>query len=159
MIIETKHKKAFSMVTAIFTLIIMSSLTAMIMSVTGRTIKETTQQYQKEQATLLARSYTELAILYVSSYDRTSGGCIETITGQYGANDEYNIQVEIQYLGGTITNLGGCPLSRVEIIPETPGSELDRTLSIIVNVFIRYKDYDDPSNRNITFHRRTLQRI
>ena len=160
MIINKQFKRAFSMVTAIFTIVIMASLTALIMNVTGKTIKETTMQYQKEQATLLARSYTELALLYVSGFDRTLGDCLQTLNGTYGANDEYNIQVEISYLRGQSTDaLTSCPASRVQDIPNTTASPLDRTLSIFVDVFVRYKDYDDPSDRNITFYKRTLQRI
>ncbi len=64
-----KMRRAFSMVTAIFVIFIMSSITALIMGVTSKTLKATTQQYQKEQASLLARSYTELAMLYVLNYD------------------------------------------------------------------------------------------
>ena len=158
-----KYKKAFSMVTAVFTIVIMSSLTAMIMNTTSKTVKSTTLQYQKEQAALLARSYTELALLYVSGYDRTGGNCLQTINAQYGANNEYNIQVEIQYIGGAVTNLTGC--ISTTIIPQTTGKNFDQTLSIVVDVYVRYKDYDDPSalpangDRNITFHKRTLQRI
>ena len=63
--INPKHKKAFSMVTAVFVIFIMSSVTMLIMNVTNKTVKATTKQYQKEQAQLLARSYTELAILYI----------------------------------------------------------------------------------------------
>ena len=83
--INTKTKKAFSMITAIFVIVIMSAVTALIMNVTGKTLKETTQQYQKEQAALLARSYTELAIWQVLNYDRTvTPDCLTTFNRHFG---------------------------------------------------------------------------
>ena len=91
--IKIKSKKAFSMVTAIFVIVIMASVSALIMNVSGKTVKATTQQFQKEQAQLLARSYTELAILYIINYDRSAGNnCLETITDHFGAtgNDGYD---------------------------------------------------------------------
>jgi type II secretory pathway pseudopilin PulG len=161
MIQTYKSKKAFSMMLAIATIVIMGTLTTLIMNVAGKTMKATTQQYQKEQATLLARSYTELALLYVSSYDRSaSGDCLQTIVGDYGEpNNLYKIQTEIRYIGKA-SELVGCGRT----IPTTPlfnkGTGFDETMSIIVDVYIRYKDFDDlTTDRNVTFHRRTLQKL
>ncbi|MBU1667904.1 type II secretion system GspH family protein [bacterium] len=152
-----KSKKAFSMVTAIVTIVIMATLTSLIMSVTGKTMKATTQQYQKEQAALLARSYTELALLYVSGYDRTGGDCIETITAHFGPAHPYgyDITTNIQYIGKEAALVGcGPALSRLN-----GGSSFDETMSIIVDIYIKYRNLDDPLNRDITFHRRSLQKL
>jgi len=94
-----KSKKAFSMVTAIFVIIIMASITSLIMNVTGKTVKATTQQYQDEQARLLARSYTELGIMYALYYDRNAlGDCLETINDTF---KNYTILVELHYIGNS----------------------------------------------------------
>jgi len=169
--IKVKHKKAFSMVTAIFVMFIMASLTALIMNVTGKTVKETTQQYQKEQAMLLARSYTELAILYTIYYDRTSGNnCLETITDHFGEAypNGYDIDIRIKYIGNS-TILANCRnnieangdfnLTNTNATWTNNSSGFDSTLSLVIDTYIKYRDLDDQNNRDITFHRRTLQKL
>ena len=167
--INPKQKRAFSMVTAIFVIFIMSSMTILIMNITGKTVKATTHQYQKEQAQLLARSYTELAILYVLHKDRSSD-CIETIRDHFGASgaDGYDIRINIKYIGNS-TLLGNCnnnievngnfDLSNTDATWSANVLGFDNTISLIIDTFITYKNFDDPSNRDITFHRRTLQKL
>ena len=173
--INTKTKKAFSMITAIFVIVIMSAVTALIMNVTGKTLKETTQQYQKEQAALLARSYTELAIWQVLNYDRTvTPDCLTTFNRHFGdANNGYDILVNIKYLGNA-TLLNGCNQTispNGGIVPGTAtwvnnnGIGMNKTISLVIDTYVRYKDFDDPSasvangNRRVTLHRRTLQKL
>ena len=166
---KVKHKKAFSMVTAIFVMFIMASLTALIMNVTGKTVKATTHQYQKEQAMLLARSYTELAILYTLYYDRNStSSCLEKITGNFG--NDYNITINIRYIGNDIL-LNGCKKTILtdgtigeanntnDVATWTTTGGFYNTVSLIIDTYVNYKDFDDPSDRNITFHRRTIQKL
>jgi len=163
--IKVKHKKAFSMVTAIFVMFIMASLTALIMNVTGKTIKETTKQYQKEQAMLLARSYTELAILYTLYYDRSSS-CLEKITDHFGdTNNGYDIDIRIKYIGKN-SELTNCSAGNVvATLNGTTG--FDNTISLVIDTYIKYRVIDHPLNQNsstmddvfMTFHRRTLQKL
>ena len=170
--INKKHKKAFSMITAIFVIIMMSTLTALIQNITGKTIKATTQQYQKEQAVILARSYTELAILYATSYDRNATNrCLQTINSLFGptlANGGYSIKTEIRYIGRSseIPATISCndnsllPATRLTTLARLNGiNSFDNTMSLIIDVYIKYQSIDDPTNRTRTFHRRTLQKI
>lgn len=147
------------MITAIFVIVIMATVTALIMNVTGKTIKETTQQYQKEQAMLLARSYTELAILNVLFYDRnTTASCLESIPYHFGeaSPNGYDITVNIKYIGKG----SHLPCSTSNIVATLNGNTgFDNTISLIIDTYITYKDFDDPMNRDITFHRRTLQKL
>jgi len=179
--INSKHKKAFSMVTAVFVIFIMSSVTMLIMNITGKTVKATTHQYQKEQAQLLARSYTELALLYVIFYDRrTTPDCLQTITDHFGeaSPNGYDIKINIKYIGNDEL-LDGC--SQTILSDSTIGTassssntatwaddgtvNFNNTISLVIDTFVRYKDFDDPSSlvsngdRNVTFHRRTLQKL
>jgi type II secretory pathway pseudopilin PulG len=179
--INRQHKKAFSMITAIFVIVIMATVSALIMNITGKTIKATTQQYQKEQAALLARSYTELAILYVLHYDRaTNGNCLESITDRFGPTGDggYDISINIKYLGNDVL-LDGCDatiladatvgtasdLGNTATWTDNSRSGIDSTISLVIDTYISYKDFDDPSalvingDRDITFHRRTLQKL
>lgn len=157
---EKKHyKRAFSMITAIFTIVVMASLTALIMNIMGKTIKATTQQYQKEQAVLLARSYTELAILYVMSYERNStNNCIQNITSHFGPDAPlgYDIVTDIQYIGQANSAVW-CGASTIVAFPGSTG--FDNTMSLVIDTYVYYRDFDDPLDRNITFHRRTLQKL
>jgi hypothetical protein len=154
----------------------MATVSALIMNITGKTIKATTQQYQKEQAALLARSYTELAILYVLHYDRVANNnCIENITDRFGPTGDggYDIRMNIQYLGNDVL-LDGCRktilvngnvgtasnLGNTATWLDNTGTGIDNTISLVIDTYISYKDFDDPTaTRDITFHRRTLQKL
>ena len=163
MISSIKFKRAFSMVTAIFVIFIMSSLTALIMNVTGKTVKSTTTQYQKEQAMLLARSYTELAVLYVIHYDRVSNNdCLKQINGEFGdPNNKYIVRVDISYIGNSNSKiLPNCSKNITPAWNTTNLTSFNSSISLIIDTYISYKDFDDlTSDRNVTFHRRTVQVI
>ena len=156
------------MITAIFVIVIMASISALIMNIAGKTVKATTLQYQKEQATLLARSYTELAIMYVLYYDRNStvgGDCIETINDHFGASSPagYDIHIDLHYIGNE-NLLKGCtktlsPLAGTEGTWSSNDPGFHTTVSLMIDTYISYKDFDDPANRDITYHRRTLQKL
>ena len=156
-------KKAFSMVTAVFVIVIMASVTALIMNVTGKTIKETTQQYQKEQAALLARSYTEQALLYALHYDRTgNGSCINEVNATFGDNvnsQVYTIQTTMQYASNITQTPAACDTLNATPWVDSATTGFNSTVSVIVDVYVSYTDFDDPTNRNITFHKRTLQKL
>ncbi len=169
--IKVKHKRAFSMITAIFVIIIMTTVSSLIMNISGKTIKATTQQYQKEQAALLARSYTELAILYAIHYNRsTNADCLESITDHFGAagNDGYDIRINIKYIGND-TLLNGCTKNIAAngtigntatwIDNNITNGGINNTISLVIDTYITYRDFDDPNHRDITFHRRTLQKL
>ena len=180
-----KMRKAFSMITAIFVIVIMATIAVLVLSLSGKTIKNTTVQYRHEQAALLARSYTEMAVLAVINHDRNATGeCIQDINGVVnsiipgqtptGSTDDgsgYNVQVRISYLGN------GLPCSASRRLNDSNASDRSSTLiqtdynstsaadaiaAIIVDVYVQYKDPDavNPSSSPwITYHRRTLQKI
>jgi type II secretory pathway pseudopilin PulG len=146
--INKKYKRAFSMITAIFVIIMMATLASLIQNITGKTIKATTQQYQKEQATLLARSYTELAILYATGYDRSPNNCLNNIKGNFGSpENRYKIEIKIRYIDENSTAIQTCTKNN------------QTSISLLIDTYIHYKDFDEPTNRTKTFHRRTLQKI
>jgi len=165
---KMKSKKAFSMVTAIFVILIMASITALIMNVSGKTIQETTQQYQKEQAALLARSYTEQAILYLLHYDRIgNGNCINQINATFGdgiTSQVFTIQTNMQYVSNNtqLPNPSLNPNIGCRVLDEWIDSGItgfNSSVSVIVDVYVTYSNLDDPLNRPITFHKRTLQKL
>ncbi|HEC45413.1 MAG TPA: type II secretion system protein [Epsilonproteobacteria bacterium] len=127
---------------------------------TGNITKETTAQYQKEQAVLLAKSYTELAIMAVTANDR-SVDCIEDIDGvnilgsSSSSGEGYRVRTRIAYIGSE--DFSNCSGSRVlnTVNVVTPES----SLNIIVDVYVEYKELDNSTSEYITYHRRTLQKI
>ena len=154
------HRKAFSMLTAIVVIVLMATVAVLIMTISGKIVKETTAQFQREQSVLLAKSYTEYAILAVTANDRnTTTNCIRDIDGSIGTNPSngngYRIRVRIAYIGNA-GEVGNCATTRIfsqtVVTPTTP-------LNIIVDVYVEYKDPDNTSGPWVTYHKRTLQKI
>ncbi|HHD72863.1 MAG TPA: type II secretion system protein [Epsilonproteobacteria bacterium] len=153
-----RQRKAFSMLTAIFVIVLMATVAMLILSTSGKMIQETTAQYQREQSLLLAQSYTEYAIMAVTANDRNSTNlgddCLDNISGNYGGTEGYTIDVNISYIGRDIDKCGR-KLSTTVTTPKSP-------LNIIVDVFVHYKEFDHPAGTsapNITYHKRSLQKI
>lgn len=150
-------RKAFSLLTAIFIIVFMATVAAFIVNLSGKMVKETTVQFQQEQAVLLAKSYTEYAIMAVTANEHNSSNCLNTISGAFGddgnGNPLYSINVDISYIGN---NLDASCTRRLNTNPiVTPNSPLN----IIVDVTVSYLDLDHPDNQDLTYHRRTLQKI
>ena len=154
-----KLRSGFSMITAIFMILMMATVAAFVLSLSGKIIKSTTAQYQREQAMLLAKSYTEYAVLAVMSNDRNgTGNCLYTINGTIGdspsTGNGYRATVQIKYIGNAqeVGNCGGRALNSSVINAKSP-------LSIIVDTYIDYKDVDNATAAWLTYHKRTLQKI
>ncbi len=151
-------REGFSIITAVFVLVLMSTVAMFIVNISSKIVKETSDQYQKEQSVLLAKSYTEYAIMAVTANEHNSTNCLNKITGTFGI---YNIVVNISYIGND-ANLGSgstssCSrkLSTSVVTPKSP-------LNIVVDTFVSYPEIDRPAGTgtpNITYHRRSLQKI
>jgi type II secretory pathway pseudopilin PulG len=155
------QRPAFSMITAMVVIVIMSSITAMVMGTSSKIIQNTTAQYQREQAMLWAKSYTELAIMTVMSNDRINQNCISTITGDIdnpNLGQGYHIRCQISFIG-TSNQVNTCPANTVLSNAVTTTAS---ALNIIVDTYVEYKDINHPDIANspwITYHKRTLQKI
>ena len=159
------QRKAFSMLTAIVVIVLMATVAMLVMSMSAKLVKETTAQYQREQAVLLANSYTEYAVLAVTGNNRTVN-CLETIKGTVGdataldPNNGYRIRTHIAYIGiddaTDPTGISKCAGTR--ILGTVPVGS-DTPLTIIVDAYVDYKDLDNPDGPNMTYHKRTVQKI
>jgi type II secretory pathway pseudopilin PulG len=170
-----KHKKmrnAFSMITAIFVIVIMASIASFVLNLAGKVTKETTAQYQNEQAILYAKSYTEFAVMAATSRD-----CIDTITAFIGASQQkvyegegYEIEVNVQYIGNNLDPANA--ISACKIIGNSINTPNSQGGIALIDTYIRYRDSDmvdaflndgesvDKNNLPwTTYHRRTLQRL
>ncbi len=151
------HRQAFSMITAIFVIVIMASVGALIMNLTGKMVKDTTFQFRKEQAVLLARSYTELAIMSATANEGVVTNCTDEVTGLVGGDEAqvaegggYKVNAKISYVGnglvcGTILN--------------TVPTAMTRNIYIIVDAEVKYKDSDLGGDSWVSYRRRTTQKL
>jgi len=165
-----KQRQAFSMITALFVIILLSTVAAFVLNLSAKIVDETTTQYRKEQAILYAKSYTEFAIMAATTRD-----CVKTITANVdGTATEvkegqgYRVTVNLRYIGNELAS-GTC---------DTLGSSITHNPSIgssvLIDTYVRYRNPDHPraiagdpwkSTANpagyagITYHRRTLQRL
>ncbi len=159
-----KQQKAFSMITAIFVIVLMSSIAMLVMSMSSKIIKSTTAQYHREQAVLLAKSYTEYAIMAVMSNARVANDCIEDINGDVGADVAnglgYRVETRIAYIADGNARVVTCDATR--ILDDSGILTEASALNVIIDVYVRYKDPDHTTIATspwITYHRRTLQKI
>lgn len=177
-------RKAFSMITAIFVILVMATVAAFVLNLSGKMVQETSNLYRQEQAALLARSYTELAVMAVMNHDRnTTGTCVENIdgvvnglipgvppSGSTTGGSGYNVITRIYYIGNDLpcsnsrrlndnsTTAGYSSRRVTSNYKDAVSSSSDEIASILVDVYVQYKNPDTPTHW-ITFHRRTLQKI
>ncbi len=183
-----KMREAFSMIVAIFVIVVVAAIAALVLNLAGKMLKTTGIQYYREQAALLARSYTELAVMAAINYDRnSSNSCIEDIDGVVNGLDPnsaasgstldgsgFDVQTRIYYIGNDLP----CSQSR-KLTDSTDASRSstristnyqdagasDAAAAMIVDVYVRYKDPDVASLTGgaqapwVTYHRRTLQKL
>jgi len=168
-------RRAFSMMVAIFTILILSVVATYIFYSSASIVKEGEIQYKREQAMLLARSYTEYAVMAImGNGDRsTAAKCLTEINAIIGKDANsvdiglgYKIKVVITYIGNK-KYIQNC--SRVAAILNDPPADPD-TLSAIIDVYVQYRDYKndklysgtaDEKQRVPwqTYHRRSIQKI
>ena len=151
-----KLRSGFSMLVAIFTIVLMSLVASYIFYASSSVSKEGIIQYKREQAMLLARSYTEYAVMAVSANDR-SINCLNEINGQVGTNPDngngYKINVKISYIGNE-KYIKKCTRKAAQL----SNSDVE-ALSVIIDVYIQYKDGANLNEPWQTYHRRSLQKI
>ena len=162
----THQRKAFSMLTAIALILIMATVSMYVLNTSSKIVVETTAQYQREQAALLAKSYTEYAILAVTSNENNTSNCLRDIDGTMGNPNEgagYRIRTRIAYIGhadkiGTVGTSIMCANTRILANNNTEESPVN----ILIDTYIEYKEADHPDPASapfITYHKRTLQKI
>ena len=154
---------AFSMLTAIVVIVLMSTVAMFVMNISSKLTRETTAQFQREQAMLYAKSYTEYAIMAVTANDRnaTTGSCLSNIDGTIGSpkfGTGYKIEVRLAYLGHN-SEVSDCAGTR---ILDDNVTTAESPLNIMVDVYVKYKEPDHPNPTlapYIIYHKRTLQKI
>ncbi len=161
--LHVKQRSGFAMIMAIFVIVIVGTLMALMISMSATSLKRTTNLYLSEQAVLLAKSATEYALLAISGTDRTAAaGCLTTINIDYDpsgvGNNMFNITINIQYIGLSAGNAANeCTVAQ-NFIPNANVSALESRGSALIDVVVE----SDPSlgiGETIRYHRRTLQKL
>lgn len=169
-------RKAFSLLTAIVVIVLMAGVTSAVMNLSGKVTKETSTQYRKEQAILLAKSYTEFAILAIQGHDMLANGCLRRVNGlvnniipgspaNANAGTGYRVSVRLQYIGLPIAIRNKYPNNLSLDNGGANGFSLTPNTSVLIDVNVRYRDIEfvDSNSGNraqeIHYNRRTLQRL
>lgn len=143
-------RKAFSMVTAIFVILILATIAMLLLNMTASTTQDTMIQYRQEQAALYAKGYTELAVMAVTEYGR-SADCVNSIQGTTA--DGYTVTGTIRYIGGAALNAACARLAGGTTV-ETD----DSVASVVIDMDVSYTDATISPNQ-IFYHKRTVKKI
>jgi len=135
----------FSVVVAILVMVLISSILVLSLSLSSKSIKQTTDIYLKAQAEILARSATEYAVLAISGHDRSSGNCLENINLSY--NNMFDANMTIMYIGDNLQ-------CNMMLANDIKTSESNVTVVIDTIVSVKNGIADEP----IRIHRRTIQK-
>jgi type II secretory pathway component PulK len=162
-----RKRRGFSLMVAIFVIVLLSTVAGYIFYVSSHISKQGQIQYQREQALILARSYTEYAIMAIQGHNRESSGeCLNRIDATIGepfTGRGYKIEVRIKYVGNK-RYLEKCSLLDVTAFLDDNSED---SLFAIIDVYIRYKDI---LHKNMgtsyesyipwqTYHKRSIQKI
>lgn len=72
-------KKAFGIISAIFILLLLSTIALMILSIQSNSIKHSVDSRMRSQAVVLAHSGIDYALMLIQGFDRSGGNCLEYI--------------------------------------------------------------------------------
>ncbi len=161
--IKVKNRKGFSLLVAIFVILMLSLVASYIYYSSSTITKVGSTQYQKEQAKLYARSYTEYAIMAIDSYNRNSNNnCITKIEQNIGNPDigqGFKVKVLIKYIGNNKYLPNSCPV--IARLPDPSNPDKD-VLMALIDVYVSYRDSQHQNVANspwITYHKRSLQKL
>ena len=139
-------KKGFSLLTAVLFLVVIATLSMIALSLSTQSAKQTTDDYLKVQAELLAKSGTEFALLAMSGHDYNSS-CLNNINITY--NKQFDVNISIMYIG---SGLPCVPSHILDNNIKTP----DSNRTVIIDTFVTTKD--GITTEPIRLHRRTIQK-
>jgi len=140
-------RKGFSLLTAILFLVLIATISALSISLSTSSVKQTSDVKLKSQAELLLRSGTEYAMLAMSGYDYNTS-CLEKVNMTY--DNIYDINVSIMYIGNGIT----CNDTAHILSNDINTSDSNRTVIIDTVVTLKSNITTEP----IRLHRRTIQK-
>ncbi len=152
-------KKGFSLIMAIFFVILIATLGMMSMSLSSKMVKQSSDIYLKEQAELYAMSATSLAVLAMQGTDYNIN-CEQNLAYDFG--DCFTAGVSIFYLDSNMPatcnarhKTAGSPINIRDMgLKDASGNDATFYNVAILDVIVTNTDGIEP----IRYHRRTVQR-
>ncbi len=144
-------RRGFGLITAIIVLVAVATLMALMMSLSGSSIKSTVDIYLKEQAEILSRSATEYALLAISGHNNTLN-CVESININYPQQTDptHQIDMRIYYIGNGIV---GC-----NNILDNGILTDESNLTVVIDTVVTVNTINTGISEPIRIHRRTTQK-
>ncbi len=148
-----KLRDGFSVISAILIMVLISTILVMSLSLSSKSVKQTTDVYLKAQAEILARSATEYALLAISGHEiNATNGCIDNILINYNGTHDANIS--IMYIGNGLPVSTATPPEWTILANNIATEESDVTVIIDTVITVAEDVTDEP----IRIHRRTIQK-
>jgi hypothetical protein len=91
--------KAFSLLTTLFIMLLVSMLMLLLSNISTTLFTQLTDSYKKEQASLLAISYSDFALWQIRQDGFQNNRCIERITLIPTHQQDYQIDIRLHYIG------------------------------------------------------------
>lgn len=150
-------KKGFSLIMAIFFVMLIATLGMMSLSLSSKIVKQSGDVYLKEQAELYAMSATSLAVLDMQGTDYSS----ECLTEKaYDFGDGFVATVNIFYLDNDMPRCSANAKSSNHIdksnmgLKDVNNNRVNYYNVALIDVMVQNNDGIEP----VRFHRRTIQR-
>lgn len=143
-------KKGFSLIAAIFFIILISTIALTSLSIATMSAREAPNILLNQQAELLARSATEYAIMNIqqNDYNKSCPDSVKEINLNYPSKSPiFNVKVQIYYLNSAL------PCDK-NVISHTALTDNDKFASIID---VHVASVGNIGSAPIKFSRRTLQ--
>jgi len=137
-------RKGFSLLTAILFLVLIATISALSISLSTGSVKQTGDIKLKSQAELLLRSGTEYALLAISG---APNGCLKQVNMTY--DNMFDINTSIMYIGNGFSG-SNC----IQLGSDIDTNESNRTIIIDTTVSLKDGVITEP----IRLHRRTIQK-
>lgn len=141
-------RSGIAMIMAIIAIVIISTIMALAIAMTSQTSKRTTDLYLYEQATLLAKSATEYALLKIAQ----DGPCTHANDLNFQQDSIYDINISIHYIYTTTAVCSN--VSDIYTTVETP----EQNGSILIDVAVSVND-TTVTTEPIRYVKRTLQKL
>lgn len=151
-------KRGFSLLAAIFFVVVISSLGILALELSMASMRQTTEIYLREQAELLGQGATEMAMLEIFNHDFSKGCPSNPIISDQNFNDIFNYSVYVHFFG----QIGNCDDGKLVTDIQTPQSIGTVRLDVFVTTKTKINSEGEEESitpNPISFHKRTLQKL
>ncbi len=146
-ILKTGLRPAIAMIMAIAVIIIMGTIMAITLSLSSATTKQGANLYLYEQASLLAKSASEYALLRIAQ----DGPCTHTNDLNFQQDEIFDINISLRYI---YTAPSPCTAAQTYTTVTTP----EQNGSVLMDVTVTVSD-TTVSTEPIRYFRRSIQKL